>query len=159
MGATGLGLIRCQASRPALPRARSPASTIFRHFWYVAPARRRPRRTEIEPKSPLHDQYSGPQTSRRPRGTMDNSWTRNQFLFSFQGRINRARYWYALFASMISCLVFLILLAVALGAIFGAGVKSVDLNTFGVFNDSPSLPFKANFNGAGPASPVSLLFY
>ena len=90
---------------------------------------------------------------------MGNSLTSNEFLFSFQGRINRARYWYAVFASMISCLVFLFLLAVALGAIFGAGVKSVDLNTFGVFGDSPSLPFRADFNGAGPASPVSLLFY
>lgn len=90
---------------------------------------------------------------------MGNSLTSNEFLFGFQGRINRARYWYAVFACMISCLVFLILLAAALGAIFGAGVKSVDLNTFGVFGDSPSLPFKADFSGAGPASPVSLLFY
>ena len=90
---------------------------------------------------------------------MGNSLTSNEFLFGFQGRINRARYWYAVFASMISCLVFLMLLAASLGAIFGAGVKSVDLNTFGVFNYSPSLPFKADFNGAGPASPVSLLFY
>ena len=90
---------------------------------------------------------------------MGNSLTSNEFLFGFQGRINRARYWYAVFASMIACLVFLFLLAGALGAIFGTGVKSVDLNTFGLFGDSPSLPFKANFNGAGPGSPVSLLFY
>ena len=45
---------------------------------------------------------------------MGNSLTSNEFLFGFQGRINRAGYWYAVFASMIACLVFLFLLAGAL---------------------------------------------
>ena len=37
--------------------------------------------------------------------------TDNRFLFSFEGRINRFKYWYALFASGIFCLVLLLLLA------------------------------------------------
>jgi uncharacterized membrane protein YhaH (DUF805 family) len=93
---------------------------------------------------------------------MDNSWTSNEFLFGFEGRINRAKYWYALFASTISCGVFLGLWAFALGAIFGTGVKSVELSVYDIFNHPPSLPFHASFNGTGAASTktlTSILFY
>jgi uncharacterized membrane protein YhaH (DUF805 family) len=93
---------------------------------------------------------------------MDNSWTSNDFLFSFEGRINRAKYWYALFASMISCGVFLAVLASALGAIFGVGVESVHLNVHDIFSDPRSLPFGADFSNTGPASTrilTSVLFY
>jgi len=93
---------------------------------------------------------------------MGNSFTSNEFLFSFEGRINRAKYWYALFASLISCGVFLGILAFALGGIFGAGVKSVELSVYDIFKNPPSLPFHASFNDTGPASTaklVSVLFY
>jgi uncharacterized membrane protein YhaH (DUF805 family) len=93
---------------------------------------------------------------------MDNSYTSNAFLFSFKGRINRAKYWYALFASLTSCAVFLGLLALALGAIFGVDVKSVHVNVYDVFNDPRSLPFRADFSDTGPASTrilTSVLFY
>ena len=90
---------------------------------------------------------------------MDNSYTSNAFMFGFEGRINRAKYWYAFFASMIFCLVFLGVLAAVLGGIFGVGVKSIDVQPLGIFSDPPSLPFGAHFSGAGPAPPVSLLFY
>jgi uncharacterized membrane protein YhaH (DUF805 family) len=46
---------------------------------------------------------------------MDNSYTSNEFLFSFRGRINRAKYWYAAFASPAFCGVLLGVLAFALG--------------------------------------------
>lgn len=61
---------------------------------------------------------------------MDNSWI-SEFLHSFEGRIDRAKFWYALYAGMIYgvvCLIFLVGLAFVLGAIFGASVKSVHLN-------------------------------
>ena len=29
---------------------------------------------------------------------MDNSWNSDEFLFGFEGRFNRAKYWYALYA-------------------------------------------------------------
>jgi uncharacterized membrane protein YhaH (DUF805 family) len=91
---------------------------------------------------------------------MDHGYTSNEFLFSFLGRINRAKYWYASFASLISCGVFLSVLAFALGAIFGDHVKSVYLNVYDIFGDPPSLPFRASFadTGLAPAL-VSLLFY
>jgi uncharacterized membrane protein YhaH (DUF805 family) len=50
---------------------------------------------------------------------MDNSYTSNAFLFSFEGRINRAKYWYALCASMISCLVRLVFLVFLMFALNG----------------------------------------
>jgi uncharacterized membrane protein YhaH (DUF805 family) len=90
---------------------------------------------------------------------MDNSWTSNKFLFSFEGRINRAKYWYALYASMISCLFFLAVWAFVLGAIFGVSVKSVHLNIYDVFNDPPSLPFRVDFSSGGHTWLVSVLFY
>lgn len=90
---------------------------------------------------------------------MDNSWTSNEFLFSFEGRINRAKYWYALYAGVINCLFLLVVWAFVLGAIFGAGVKSVHLDIYDIFNDPPSFPFRVSFGDSGPASLVSLLFY
>ena len=93
---------------------------------------------------------------------MANSLTSNEFLFSFEGRINRVKYWYALFASLISCLVFLAVLAFAIGGTFGAGVKSVDIGLFDIFSNPLSFPFGASFNNAGPTSTatlIPLLFY
>src|ERR1039457_1009807 len=89
---------------------------------------------------------------------LDNSWTSHEIVFSFEGRINRAKYWYALYAGMISCLVRLVVLALVLGAIFGASVKSVHLNIYDIFNDPPSFPFRVSFGSSGPASLASLLF-
>jgi uncharacterized membrane protein YhaH (DUF805 family) len=93
---------------------------------------------------------------------MANCLTSNEFLFSFEGRINRAKYWYALFASLIFCFVFLAVLAFAIGGIFGAVVKSVDIDLFDIFSNPPSFPFGASFNNAGPTSTsplIPLLFY
>jgi uncharacterized membrane protein YhaH (DUF805 family) len=87
--------------------------------------------------------------------------TDNQFLFGFEGRINRAKYWYAVFASLISCLVFMLALAFAIGIIFGAHVTSVDVQFFDVFGNPPSFPFRARFSGADPETTalISLLFH
>jgi uncharacterized membrane protein YhaH (DUF805 family) len=88
--------------------------------------------------------------------------TDNRFLFSFEGRINRLKYWYAGFASLISCLVFLSVLAFAIAAIFGASVKSVDIGIFDIFGNPPSFPFGARFDNADPAStatPMSFIFH
>jgi uncharacterized membrane protein YhaH (DUF805 family) len=87
------------------------------------------------------------------------SMVSNQFLFSFEGRINRAKYWYAVFASSISCLVFIGILAAAIGGIFGAGVKSVDVDFLNVLRHPLSLPFHASFSNAVPNSAATLLFY
>ena len=87
---------------------------------------------------------------------MDYKW----FLFSFKGRITPFRYGCALFASVICCLVFMSILAWAVAAMFGAGVKSVDISPTDIFGIPPSPPFGASFDNAGPASTtVSLLFY
>ena len=91
---------------------------------------------------------------------MHNSWI-SEFLHSFEGRINRAQYCHALYAGMISCLVYLVCLvglAFALGAIFGASVKSVHLNIYDIFSDPPLFPFRVDFGGSGSAWLVSLLF-
>jgi len=87
--------------------------------------------------------------------------TDNQFLFGFEGRINRFKYWYALFAGMISCLVFLLALALAIGVIFSTHVKSVDIQFFKIFGNPPSFPFSANFSGADPDTTalISILFH
>ena len=53
--------------------------------------------------------------------------TDNKFLFSFEGRINRFKYWYALFASGIFCLVLLLLVAFVIGGILGADVRSIHI--------------------------------
>ena len=88
-----------------------------------------------------------------------DSMISNQFLFSFEGRINRAKYWYAAFASSISCLVFMAIVAAAIGGIFGAGVKSVDVDFLNVLRHPLSLPFHASFSNAGPNSAAALSFY
>jgi uncharacterized membrane protein YhaH (DUF805 family) len=85
--------------------------------------------------------------------------TDNRFLFSFEGRINRAKYWYAVFASSVACLVFLAILALVIGGIFGAGLKSVQVHFTDLFGNPPSLPFRASFNEPGPAPVATLLFY
>ena len=90
---------------------------------------------------------------------MDKSWTSNEFLFSFEGRINRAKYWYALYAGMINCLFFLLLWAFVLGAVFGVSVKSVHVNIYDVLDNPPSLPFRVDFGSGGHTSLVSVLFY
>jgi uncharacterized membrane protein YhaH (DUF805 family) len=82
----------------------------------------------------------------------------NQFLFSFAGRINRAKYWYAVFASLMSCGVFMAILAIAIGGIFGTGWKWVHIDLLGAFNYPPSLPYGASFANAGPTSPAPLVF-
>ena len=87
--------------------------------------------------------------------------TDNQFLFGFEGRINRAKYWYALFASMTFCLVFMAVAAFVIGGIFGASVKSVDVELLGVFSSPPTLPFSADFANAAPETSalVTRIFY
>ena len=78
---------------------------------------------------------------------MDHTYTSNEFLFSFKGRINRAKYWYAAFASGISCLFFLFVLALVLGGMFGVASKSVyvSIDIFEIFNNPPSFPLRASF--------------
>ena len=83
---------------------------------------------------------------------MDYAW----FLFSFNGRINRAKYWYAVFASSAFCGVLLGVWAFVLGRIFGASIKSVRLNFLDI------APFSVTFSDAGPGlteNLISLLFY
>ena len=87
--------------------------------------------------------------------------TDNAFLFSFEGRINRAKYWYALFAGTAFCLVVMSVLAFALGGFFGVSVKSVSIKLVDLFGLPPSLPVHATFGGADPQSTgplISLLF-
>jgi uncharacterized membrane protein YhaH (DUF805 family) len=93
---------------------------------------------------------------------MDDSLTSDEFLLSFDGRINRTKYWYALYIGMTSCLVrlvFLVFWVFALNAIFGTSVKSVHLNIYDIFNDPPSFPLRVSFGAGGRAWLVSLLFY
>ena len=90
---------------------------------------------------------------------MDNSYTSNTFLFSFEGRINRAKYWYALFASSAACLVFLSILAFAIGHIFGAGIKSINVDFNEVLTKFPSLPFSVGFRDAAPSPAATVLIY
>jgi uncharacterized membrane protein YhaH (DUF805 family) len=93
---------------------------------------------------------------------MDNNSTSDEYLLSFDGRFNRAQYWYALYAGMIACLVRLVLLvflAFALDVIFGTSVSSFHFNINDVFNDPPSFPLRVTFGGSGPAWLVSILFY
>jgi uncharacterized membrane protein YhaH (DUF805 family) len=87
--------------------------------------------------------------------------TDNQFLFGFEGRINRAKYWYALFASMAFCLVFMGVAAFSISLIFGATVKSVHVELVEVFGIPKSLPFSATFSGADSETSalVTLLFH
>jgi uncharacterized membrane protein YhaH (DUF805 family) len=86
----------------------------------------------------------------------------NDLLFSFEGRINGAQYWYAFYVGIIHCLsrlVFLVFLVFVLNAIFGTSVKSVHLNIYDIFNNPPLFPFRVSFGGSGPAWLVSLLFH
>jgi uncharacterized membrane protein YhaH (DUF805 family) len=87
--------------------------------------------------------------------------TDNQFLFGFEGRINRAKYWYALFASMSFCLVFMGMAAFVISLIFGASVKSVHVELVEVFGIPKSLPFSATFGGADSKTSalVTLIFH
>ena len=88
--------------------------------------------------------------------------TDHQFLFGFQGRISRVKYWYALFASLAFGLVALSVLALAIAGIFGDGLKSVDVRIFDMFAIPPSLPFGVTFGDAvtpSTAAVASLLFY
>jgi len=90
--------------------------------------------------------------------------TDNRFLFSFEGRINRFKYWYALFASGVFCLVVMLLLAFAIGGILGADVKSIHIRSqiLDVFQNPPSFPFSASFGGAGAtphAALIDLIFH
>jgi uncharacterized membrane protein YhaH (DUF805 family) len=87
------------------------------------------------------------------------SMVSNEFLFSFKGRINRAKYWYAVFASSIACLVFLSILSSAIGRIFGVAVTSISVDFDDVLRHLPSLPFDASFGDAGPTSTAALSFY
>jgi uncharacterized membrane protein YhaH (DUF805 family) len=93
---------------------------------------------------------------------MDDSWSSDEFKYGFEGRISLAKYWYVLYAGMISCLVrlvFLVFFVFILDAIFGTSVRSVHLNIYDIFNDPPSFPLRVSFGGSGPAWLVSLLFY
>jgi uncharacterized membrane protein YhaH (DUF805 family) len=90
--------------------------------------------------------------------------TDNRFLFSFEGRINRFKYWYALFASGIFCLVLLLLLAFVIVGILGADVKSIHIRShiLDVFHNPPSFPFSASFGNAGVtphAALIALIFH
>ena len=91
--------------------------------------------------------------------------TDNRFLFGFEGRINRAKYFYALLASPIFCLVLMSILAFAIAGIFGATVKSIHFNInidiLSFLNTPPSLPLSASFNHADPATAAraSLIFH
>ena len=91
--------------------------------------------------------------------------TDNRFLFGFKGRINRAKYIYALFASPIFCLVLMAILAFAIAGIFGATVKSIHVNInidiLSFFDTPPSFPLSVGFSHADPATAarVSLIFH
>jgi uncharacterized membrane protein YhaH (DUF805 family) len=87
--------------------------------------------------------------------------TDNQFLFGFEGRINRAKYWYALFASVAFCIVFMAIAATVIGVIFSTTVKSVNVNFLGAFGNPLSLPFSARFGNADPETSalVTRIFY
>ena len=74
-------------------------------------------------------------------------------LFSFEGRINRAKYCYVFFAGLCSYLVLcacMAVLALALGGIFG--VTSVNVHVFPLFS------FHASFKDVSPASNAALIY-
>src|ERR1700712_4251823 len=87
--------------------------------------------------------------------------TDNQFLFGFEGRINRAKYWYALFASSAFCIVFMATAASIIGVIFGVTFKSVHVNILGVFGNPLSFPFSTSFSEADAETSalVTLIFH
>ena len=93
---------------------------------------------------------------------MDNNPISDEVLLSFEGRINRPQFCYALYAGMISCLVrliFLVFMVFVLDAIFGTSIKSFHLNIYDIFNDPPSFPLQVSFGDSGAAWLVSLLSY
>ena len=74
-------------------------------------------------------------------------------LFSFEGRINRAKYWYVSFAGLCSYLVFFVFMAAlawALGGIFRA--TSVHVQIFPLFS------YWARFSYDSPASNAALIY-
>ena len=58
---------------------------------------------------------------------MDYAW----FLFSFNGRINRAKYWLAALI-ILCCMMFALLLLAAIGAIFGIATGPLSLDVIGI---------------------------
>jgi uncharacterized membrane protein YhaH (DUF805 family) len=83
----------------------------------------------------------------------------NRFLFSFEGRINRGKYWYAVFASSAACLVFLSIVAAAIAGIFGLRVKSLYVHICDDLSKFPALPFDVSFSDAGTTPAALVLFY
>jgi uncharacterized membrane protein YhaH (DUF805 family) len=95
-------------------------------------------------------------------GSAIDNWTSDDFLLSFDGRFNRIKVWYALYAGVTTCTVRLVVLVFwvfILDAIFGTRVTSVHLDIYDIFDDPPSFPFRVTFGGSGLAWLVSLLFY
>jgi uncharacterized membrane protein YhaH (DUF805 family) len=88
-----------------------------------------------------------------------NSVVSNRFLFSVEGRINCAKYCYAVFASSIACVVFLAILAFGIASMFGFGVKSVHVYLLDFLSNPPALPFGVSFSDAGPTQAATVLFY
>ena len=76
----------------------------------------------------------------------------HRFLSSFGGRINCFKYGCALFANLIFCLVCMSALAFAIGRIFGAAVKSIDVKFMDFFGFPPAFPLNISFDMAGAAS-------
>jgi uncharacterized membrane protein YhaH (DUF805 family) len=85
--------------------------------------------------------------------------TRNRFLFGFEGRIDCAKYGFALFANLIFCLVCMTAVAFAIGRILGAAVKSVDVKFLDLFGFPPAFPFNVSFGIADPASNAKLGYF
>jgi uncharacterized membrane protein YhaH (DUF805 family) len=81
----------------------------------------------------------------------------NTFLFGFRGRINRFKYWYAAFAGMTVCLIFMAILAFGIAAIFGANVQQVAIHPTDVFGTPPASPFRASFKNIPPGSAETLI--
>jgi uncharacterized membrane protein YhaH (DUF805 family) len=93
---------------------------------------------------------------------MDNSSISDEVLLSFDGRLDRANFCYALYVGMTLCLVrlaFLVFAVFALNVIFGTRVKSFHLNIYAIFNDPPSFHLQVSFGDGVAAWLVSLLFY
>jgi uncharacterized membrane protein YhaH (DUF805 family) len=78
--------------------------------------------------------------------------TDNRFLFGFEGRINRAKYLYAGFASLSCGFVFLTMLAFVIAIFFDARIETIDLDLFGLFRHPSSWPFGATFRKVDPHS-------
>jgi uncharacterized membrane protein YhaH (DUF805 family) len=93
---------------------------------------------------------------------MDDRETSKGLIPGFDGRIGRAGYWQAIFLGPISCLLLLSGLALALGLLFGIGVRSVHVGLLDIFGNPSAFPFNASFSDPGSTSRTSLvstLFY